>query len=109
MYLNYLSRHLYQMISFGIGVGDTLDIFQYIFRFCRCHRMGIGKATEQLGSNLINSFVSTLGTEYYRNQQLENISKFQLSLYFWHLLPKILEDVLISILLFHKRKIKIIK
>ena len=94
-------REFYEVLGFGVRVGDALDVF---IDFCLvgcCHCLGIGECLEEGRGDEVDSLVGALGGEHYGDEQLKDGAKLQLGIDYGLLLAEVGEDGMIKFTSFH--------
>jgi hypothetical protein len=94
-------RELYEVLGFGVRVGDALDVFIDFGLVGCCHRLGIGVCLEEGWCDEVDSLVGALGGEHYGDEQLKDGAKLQLGIDYGLLLAEVGENTVVKFSSFH--------
>ena len=89
------------MVGLGVGVGHAADVVEHLVGLYLGHRPGVGEAAEEVGGDLVDALVGTLGTEDDGHQELECVGELQFGGHFGHLLAEVGQYSFVSLFSFH--------
>ena len=94
-------RELYEVLGFGVRVGDALDVFIDFGLVGCCHSLCIGVCLEEGRGDEVDSLVGALGGEHYGDEQLIDGAELQLGIDYGLLFAEVGEDGMIKVGFFH--------
>ena len=94
-------RELYEVLGFGVRVGDALDVFIDFGLVGCCHRLCIGECLEEGRGDEVDSLIGALGGEHYGDEQLKDGAKLQLGIDDGLLLAEVGENTVVKFSSFH--------
>lgn len=94
-------RELYEVLGFGVGVGDALDVFIHLALIGCRHSLCIRVCLEEGRGDEVDSLVGALGGEHYGDEQLIDGVELQFGIDYGLLLAEVGENTVVKFSSFH--------